>query len=305
MDIRRQAAVTLVVLVLAATGRAQAQDCTGGLCTEVGSWQADVVDGEFRHGFEIAAGEIDLLAALEQQRWREVRFQADHSVRIYAALDIDGAYRPQDWPEDAGSSPLGPALTLLFSPDGNAYRRIASGDPVPEGSVVSVIVGQDTKRAEGGAVTFFPARWTLSVSARRTWVAADGPPATTAGPLLSRLPDDPLPDFDPLLGVPAALDAVDCLGADCPTADSDAPAEAVPVRPRMADGADELAAELQAELARVGCYGAAVDGLWGPASRAAMTAFNRATGAEEAANAPSARALVAVARVAEVVCASE
>ncbi|MDJ0628916.1 MAG: peptidoglycan-binding domain-containing protein [Rhodobacter sp.] len=283
----------------------QAAECSGGLCTEARVWTVAELSEDFRHGFEIAETEIDLLAALEQQRWRELRFRADAPARIYTDLRIDTGYRPADWPDGADLPQEGPALRMLYSLDGNAYRPMASGFAVPDGAVVSVIVGQPTARSGTAGMTFFPARWTLTVTARRTWAEGGTPPAAEAGAPVSRMPDDPRPEFDPLPGNPAATEPAGCIGPECTPAAPPAAAEDAPPGRVAAPGGDPVAAELQAELARVGCYRAEVDGLWGPASRAAMAAFNRETGGKEPVAAPTAGALVAVARVPATVCGAD
>jgi hypothetical protein len=78
------------------------------------------------------------------------------------------------------------------------------------------------------------------------------------------------------------------------------PVPAVPTQPAPAVSGD-LTRKLQQELKRVGCYGAAVDGDWGPRSRRALSAFGEATG-RSVGSEPSAAALDAVSALSGKVC---
>lgn len=65
---------------------------------------------------------------------------------------------------------------------------------------------------------------------------------------------------------------------------------------------DPLARDLQTELARVGCYGGPIDGLWGPQSRGALAAFDSRTARGVGALYPTERAYRIVASASGRVC---
>ena len=294
----RSIAAALVCLTGLAPPAVAGDSCTDGLCTADEAQVVAEISGAFRHGFGIAATEIDLRAALEQQRWREFRFVANAAARVYATLDLDPAYRPENWPADAPPATEVPRLTLLASTDGSHYRRIENGDPMPEGAILSVVVGQPAEVSGSRPATSYPGRWPLRAPARRTWAAGETP-SSAAGAPLSPLPADPLPEFDPLAPDPDVAAASVCEAGSCV---DEAPPDNLPPHSPDPVEVSALASELQAELARVGCYTAVVDGIWGPASRRAVADFNIATGAGLMSDAPTPRALVAVARTQEPVC---
>ena len=121
-------------------------------------------------------------------------------------------------------------------------------------------------------------------------------------------------DGTPAQGDPIDPDAPDVAASDDPTLlvdpdTDDCGADVLECRPlddvveeRPALAGDPLATELQTELARVGCYTVAIDGLWGPVSRQAMENFNRWTGSTLPVDTPTPSALVAAARTEGPVC---
>lgn len=264
--------------------------CAQDICTEAEAGVFASFAGVFAHGAALdAVADADRIAALEQQGLRRFEFAVREPALVAAELIPDPDYRPEGW---TGPAPAGAALSLrvLASADGETFERVAAGDRLRPGERLLVTLRQH--RTGGGAtVTYHPARWTLRLAQRRVL-----PPSEAARAA------DPMP--------PALL------SADADPADELA-AETVPVPPVQgaaeldraetdgaggSAGADDLAAELQRELARVGCYRAAIDGLWGPASRAALARFAAGTGADLDAAAPSPAALVAVARSAAGIC---
>lgn len=130
-------------------------------------------------------------------------------------------------------------------------------------------------------------------------VAADDDPTLAVDPMVGDCGQDmmeckPIDDMalsEPDVGEECSEGQLECVAAD---------ALALPVVDNPE--ADLLAVELQTELARVGCYEAAIDGLWGPASRRAMTNFNHWAGADALVDRPSPKALVTVARTPAPVC---
>ena len=79
------------------------------------------------------------------------------------------------------------------------------------------------------------------------------------------------------------------------------PAAAAPAPAPVAQGSD-LARALQSELARVGCYQGAIDGLWGPASAAALETFNTWMAGTASPSRPSEAALAQVRAAEGLVC---
>ncbi len=114
-------------------------------------------------------------------------------------------------------------------------------------------------------------------------------PAIDPNAVDTRDGDDPTLAIDPT--VDCGVDQVECK----PMGDVEEPVASDP-------RGDPLAAELQAELVRVGCYDAVIDGFWGPVSRRAMTNFNLWAGTDVAVETPTPKALVAVARADGPVC---
>ncbi len=297
-------------------------DCQQDLCTARASVQIAREEGVFDHGTGLSA-ETDLgrLTNLELQSWREYRFVVEDRARVSADTRLDPGYAPEDWPDDIGLGPAAAVATLHSSPDGEIYQPVGADAVLPAGSYLSVIVTQATEGLDGPTATFYPAKWTLEVFSRRVVAAADADQADPgqstvtfegAVPVLrTELPD-----------VATALEAeLGCVGLECrepgdepaashgdgtpvqgDPADPDAAASDPPSSAAAAPGGDPLAAELQTELARVGCYTVAVDGLWGPGSRRAMADFNTSTGSDFPTGAPTPGALVAVARVQDTVC---
>ncbi|MBU1174273.1 MAG: hypothetical protein KKH72_02640 [Alphaproteobacteria bacterium] len=97
----------------------------------------------------------------------------------------------------------------------------------------------------------------------------------------------------------ASRQALAAFASGAPPAPDAAVASAPPPRDLPADG---LAVELQQALTRVGCYGEAVDGRWGPSSADALAAFNRWRGSRFATGQPSVEALSAVQRAPGLAC---
>jgi len=88
---------------------------------------------------------------------------------------------------------------------------------------------------------------------------------------------------------------------DCAPGDADCTAPGSP--DTGAAGLDaSLAAELQAELARLGCYNAAIDGVWGAGSVQALTNYNHWHGSTWDVHAPSGETLMEMMLVAGPVC---
>lgn len=274
-------------------------NCSAEVCIEAAASVFATFTGTFAHGAALeGTADADRIAALEQQGLRRFEFTVREPARIEAELAPDRGYRPSDWPAGAGPAKA-PALRMLASADGERFETLAKGEPARPGDRLLVTLRQARTGGGATAVTYHPARWTLRLSQRRLLppsdaaqaadpmppaiVSADGDPAP--GDLAAKTPDVP--------AVEGSANQTEletgCVGTDCggasPAADADA-----------------LASELQRELMRLGCYRAAVDGLWGPASRAALAEFADRTGAELDPGAPSPAALVAVAQSAAPVC---
>lgn len=228
--------------------------------------------------------DVDEIAALEQQALREFRWD----VQAAATLSLDFQAEPAD----------GAAAQLLISDDGERFDTLAAETAVAEGRVVALLITQATSDAEGER-RFPGAAWSYEITALPV-VAVD---ASTTGPIL----------------LPIAIgDDLGCDTPGCGEGAEDGNSPPIAGEPRsdpgeapagsagggaVASGDQDLARALQQELARVGCYGLGVDGLWGPGSRRAMTQFNAARETSLAVNQPTASALVAVARAPEPVCA--
>ncbi|MCG6902774.1 MAG: peptidoglycan-binding protein [Rhodobacter sp.] len=301
-------AVLLALSAPAARAAPEGWDCTLNECVATRDVPIAEMTGTFEHGTGLTpATDIDRLARLEQQRWREYRFVVTEPARVFASVTVDPDYRPADWP--AGLAVGTVMLARYVSQNGEVFRPIEDGADLAAGTFLSIIVQQQTAGLGGDTASYFPARWTVTVAARRV-----APPEALAGidlaaPLLlpdggafdATLPADHNGDVDAAIG--ALLDCGDT-GCVAP-AEADPPASAAaPETPATpAQGADPMAVELQTELARLGCYTGAIDGLWGAGSRGAMARFNAATGQDVDPANPSPAALVAAARVAEPVCA--
>lgn len=235
--------------------------------------------GSFSAGENLAVDtDADAIAALEQQAFREFRWDVVEAARLRLRFEISA--------EDAATA------RLMISTDGEAFTPLSEDTVTAPGQVVSLLVAQT--RIEADAVFSFPASdWVFEIAARPETVSDDA----TLGPVLL-----PIAVGDEL-GCATAGCGDEVFGGDAPAVAGEPraePGEAPPPSGTTASG--DLARELQAELARVGCYTIAIDGLWGPGSRRAMAAFNEAQGTELTVETPSARALVEVARAAEAVC---
>jgi hypothetical protein len=292
-----------VPLALALQTAAMAQegwDCANGVCIEAEAQLARSLQGSFAVGVGISPeAQIDRFAALEQQRWLELRLEVTEPTLVESVFDVADPATPANWPEDLGIPQ--PTLSILVSSDAETYARLDPGAVVQPGSFLSVLIGQGTVVSPDGLVHFFPSDWSLSIASRRVLPVANV--ASSAPGLVAIVPSG--------AGIALGCDSLGCGYDENPTVDSidvtgvpdpdpkptnapDAPARLV---------ADDLARELQTELARVGCYTGAIDGLWGPNSRRSVAAFNSATGKSIEAQTPTPSALVAVARQSETACA--
>ncbi len=259
-------------------------DCAGGTCTEAA---ATVM----RHAGTFVAGaglspekDADRIAALELQSQREFEYAVSEAAVISARL------RPR--PGGPPAAPEAAARVVMWSsPDGETYTLLEDGAAVKAGDLVLVAVRQARDVADG-VVSYLPASWELEVSFRRQLaeaaVAAAAPPLP---PLPVSADTDPEPE-DAERDMPEVPPVAGTAQPD-PAASGDAPD--APAEPALGSS-DELAVELQRELARLGCYTSEIDGLWGPGSRGAMDAFNRASGAALPVDRPSPAALAATAR---------
>lgn len=263
-----------VILALWGTALAAQDPCTDATCTTV---LAASAEASFAGGQGLSPQtQADAIAALEQQAFREQRWDVALAARVALSFEVT--------PQGAAEA------RLMVSPDGEAFAPLAPDTLVLPGQVVSVLVIQARSAADEGAVTFPAADWRYELS-------------TTPVP----------PQQDAIVGpvlIPIAFG--DDLGCETPGcgegAEDGASVSAVDgtasAGPGEASGSGnrDLARTLQAELARVGCYTIAVDGLWGPGSRRAMTAFNAAKGTALTVQSPSATALAAVAKETGQVC---
>jgi len=356
------AAVLLGAMIAAPIAQAAPDGwtCEAGICTAEAETAITRLDGVFDHGANLSRTmQVDRVAELEQQRWREFRFSVLSPARIYARAKVDPGYTPADWPGDISLGNVGVDVSRHYSVDGESYTKIDDGFVLPAGAYLSVVVGQQTWAGGSSYATYYPASWTLDVTAKRVEAEADlAAVDLTQLPILSDDAIKPLGQSDDSdIDLDAAIDATSpCEGAECrppsdaPSAihsdgtpvlgdpvdpnaavvpDSDDPsllidpdagdcgqgmleckpepeAEFVAQDESQAEAdatkPDPLATELQAELARVGCYDLAIDGLWGPGSRRAMTNFNHWAGKDAPVNEPTPKALVTVARTPGPVC---
>lgn len=262
------------------TGAGAAQVAAGWECVAARCTETSRVFATHEGTFRAAAGlsledDADRVAALEQQSQREFEYVSAVPSVVSARLRAPA--------EDL-------EVHMWSSPDGETYTPLSEGAALAAGDMVLIAVRQ-ARSAADGTVTYRPARFALELSYRR--VMPEDAVATA-------LPDDPplllSADGDPEQEDPGqpAPEVPEVAGTARP--DPAAAAEA----PATSD--DGLAVELQRELARLGCYVAVVDGLWGPASRRAMQDFNRATGDALPVETPSARALVRVSQTEAPVC---
>ena len=292
-----------VPLVMALHSAALAQDgwtCAEGVCIEAEAQLARSLQGSFAAGVGISPEtQIDRFAALEQQRWLELRLEVLEPTLVEPVFEVVDPVTPANWPTDLGIPQ--PSLSILVSSDAETYARLDAGAVVQPGSFLSVLVGQGTVVAPDGKVHFFPSDWTLTLASRRVLPAASV--ASSAPGLVALIPSG--------AGMALGCDSLGCGFDETPVAEKvdvtgtpdpdPEPASAPNAPARLV--ADDLARELQTELARVGCYTDAIDGLWGPASRRSVAAFNSATGQDIEAQTPTPSALVAVARQTGTVCA--
>ncbi len=309
-------ALAFFVAIWALPGAAPAADpaiwdCQEDLCTARVAAPIAREEAVFEYGAGLSI-ETDpgRLTDLELQSWREYRFVVEDRARVAADIQLDRDYVPQDWPDEIDYAPANAVATLHSSLDGEVYQLVDSETALPAGSYLSVIVTQATDGLDGPSATFYPAKWTLEVAARRVVDAAEADQADPARATVSFEGATPVRKTE-ALDISAALEAeLGCVGLDCPepgegsdpSGDTAATMQGGTARSAEAASGDPLAAELQTELARVGCYTVAVDGLWGPGSRRAMADFNRETGTGFPTDAPTPGALVAVARTQDSVC---
>jgi len=277
----------LSLLVVWLPGFAMAQ--TGCVGPDLGV-QAGL-EGAFEPATDLTPeADADRIAALEQQGWREFSWEVLAAGCLTLDLAVAPGDLPADWPDrDVPAEPA--RASMHVSTDGEVFRPVENGALLEQGSYLSVLVAQKTETLDDGAVRFFPALWQVTVNGQ-------GAAANMAGPMLRELPPG---------------DNLGCQVTGCgddgyksvPVTVADSPDITTQVAPdpaRKPDGDGALAAELQTELARVGCYEGTIDGLWGPASRRAMTNFNHWAGKDAAITAPTPRALVTVARTPAPVC---
>ena len=268
-------------------------NCAETRCTEIAAYDFATLSGTFLYGHDLnTKTEVDRVAALEQQSLREFEFMVNENAMIFAQIRADPDYRPTDW-----TGPVGKAEALMWlSADGETYTRIEGGAAVKAGDLLLVAVRQERAHPTTDSVTYLPARWTVTLSQTRLQAVTDlqGTKEEPSPPTAISADDDPAPDPVP----PEQTDDVSVLGNADPGNPATAGAVAAPASP----GADELAAELQRELARVGCYTAAIDGLWGPASRRALQDFDTLVAGAPVGTEVTARALVRVSQATAPVC---
>lgn len=271
------------VLTLALWGSTlDAQEtCTDATCATL---LAASAEASFAGGQGLSPDtQADAIAALEQQAFRELRWDVVQAARFALSFEVA--------PADAAEA------RVMVSPDGDAFAPLAPDTLVQPGQVVSVLVIQSRREAaEGGAVSFPASEWRFELAT----TPVPAPQEAVVGPVL----------------IPIAFgDDLGCETPGCGEGGEDGsapsvvggtasagPGEAPATSSGSASGDRDLARTLQAELARVGCYTIAVDGLWGPGSRRAMTAFNTAKGTALIVQSPSAAALATVAKETERVC---
>ena len=238
------------------------------------------VEGQFAGGNSLSLeADADRVAGLEQQAFREFRWDVVTETAVNLMFQA--------------SAPGAAEATLMISAEGEVFVPL-QGTALP-GQVISVLVTQSVSETEE-QITFPATNWTFDLSAPSGSAAEAG----TFGAILLPIEiGDDLGCAQEGCGEDAAnvLESSDVAGEPSSEAGPEtAPAAAAP------NGGEEVARELQTELARVGCYSIEIDGLWGPGSRRAMTAYNEATGSSLPVDAPSARSLVAVARTTDTVC---
>ena len=159
---------SFAVLLLATGAGAQQRDgwrCVDGLCSQIEPLPVASLGGVFAHAKDVSgARDVERMAALEQQRWREFRFDVVEDGRITIRLSIDPEYRPEGWPPELSADQI-EGVTLFTSTDGENYTVFDSNTAVQAGEFLSVIVGQKTEDLDSDSAIFFPAKWQLDVSA--------------------------------------------------------------------------------------------------------------------------------------------
>lgn len=298
---RRGAGLACAAAAVAAVAPATAQDgwsCSEALCIETEPAVIAVEQGVFEPALTASPDtHSDRFAALEQQRWREFRYLVRERATVIAVLSAEPGPRPPDWPEDVALPGAPVTLSLHASGDGERYDAIGNGRVVEPGTQLSILVAQRTETLDGG-VRFFPSRWQFRLEARRAAPPAALPGPRSGAPLVRDGETRALGCAVPGCGeAPATVSAPPVTGTAAPD-----PAGPPPTAPVPRSAPDPLARQLQAELARLGCYTVAVDGLWGPGSRRALEAFNRATGGTHPVGRPTPAALAAAARTTARVC---
>lgn len=276
-------------------------NCAAGMCTENAVREFARVSGTFRHAARLdTASNVDRVASLEQQSLREFEFAINEPALIFAELSVEDT-RPSDWPEDLAVLPV-KSLLMWRSDDGKNFASLAQGGAVGPGDTLLIGVPQRVEGFGTPRVSYFPGSFNVTLRAKRrrpvdVTDAADVP----LPPLLIQADtdgvddsEDPVADLLQVTGEPNSTPAA-APGPDGETARDNS----------VTEGANGLARELQRELARVGCYAASIDGLWGPASRRAMTDFNSAAQQDLEVQSPTARALAAIARTDGRVCGAE
>ena len=238
--------------------------------------------------------DADAVAALEQQALREFRWDVLEPVRLQLSLETVSGTLPSAWPSDVEIGTDAVNATLLVSNDGETFAPLPSDTVVAAGQIIAVLVRQKSDQPTEDSIRFYPTSWTYELIARP--IAPQVGP--TLGPVIIPIA------FGDNLGceTPGCGEGAEEGAAPNVTGDPDATPAAGGGDTCDATGANDLARELQSELARVGCYAIAIDGLWGPGSRKAMSAFNAATQSELPVNNPTPGALVAVAKETGTVC---
>ena len=240
-----------------------------------------------------SSDDTDKIAAIEQQALREFRWDVMAPVQIELAFEASAGPLPSGWPSDVEVGSNAATAMVLVSNDGETFSPLPDTTLAVPGQVLAVLVFQKSETPTEEVFRFLPSSWTYELIAQP-------------------IPPLPGPTLGPVL-IPIAFgDDLGCTTAGCGEPADGAGAPNVSGEPRSEAGAspttggggnaNELARELQSELARVGCYTIAIDGLWGPGSRKAMTAFNSAKDSDLPVQNPTPGALVAVARETEQVC---
>jgi len=295
-------AAILTAIIAAGPAAGADWNCAGDICELAQPLEAASQAGSFSGaGVVSEAGDPDHFAAMEQQRWREFRFKVIARTRVTAEIAITGGTLPADWPADVLPDPA-VRLALFQSDDGERYSKVENATILQAGTQLSVLLAQQTESLGDSGQRFHPAEFLLSIRA-----------VPLVGANASRVDPAALPLVPVREGV-----TLGCTPDLCARLIQDAPVTAVAGSPnvsglpraepedrpdaRPTDATGALNSEMQSELARLGCYDAAVDGLWGPASRRAMADFNAVTGDAWPTDVATPKALVAAARKSEPLC---